>query len=210
LDSPLKAKEKKENRKSPRIKYMHHWEEGHLSLTSTCFVCEGSILLEDLIGKECTRCHQLVHVDCISDSMVCKPIHKNLIHLADNVEEGHRTPLLVFVNSRSGGKAGEELAKGLAGFLSSDQVFDLDTYGGPSHALELFKNVKGLRILACGGDGTVGWVMSYIPKVGFETLPPVAILPLGTGNDLARTLGWGPGYDMNLCLYGYIISNMQK
>ncbi|VDP99118.1 unnamed protein product [Trichobilharzia regenti] len=58
-------------------------------------------------------------------------------------------------------------------------------------SLELFNHVPNLRILVCGGDGSVGWIFSTIDSMTFSTIPPVAVLPLGTGNDLARALNWG-------------------
>ena len=68
------------------------------------------------------------------------------------------------------------------------KVFDL-TEGGPQPVIELFKKVPNVRLLACGGDGTVGWLLSVLDKVPIDPLPPVGVLPLGTGNDLSRSLG---------------------
>ena len=79
-------------------------------------------------------------------------------------------------------------------------MFDL-SQGGPGSALELYKRVPGMRLLACGGDGTVGWLLSCLDKLealdqdhGHHVQPAVGVLPLGTGNDLSRSLGWGGGY----------------
>jgi len=104
-----------------------------------------------------------------------------------------KTPLLVFINPKSGGNQGRKVMSELQYLLNPRQVFDL-TQGGPNEALELYKSVPNLRILCCGGDGTCGWVMSAIDKIGFRRMPPVGVLPLGTGNDLSRSLDWGPGY----------------
>uniref|UniRef100_A0A8C3G2B4 Diacylglycerol kinase n=1 Tax=Cyclopterus lumpus TaxID=8103 RepID=A0A8C3G2B4_CYCLU len=102
-------------------------------------------------------------------------------------------PILVFVNPKSGGNQGAKVLQMFMWILNPRQVFDL-SQGGLREALELYRKVPNLRILACGGDGTVGWILSTLDELQMNPQPPVAVLPLGTGNDLARTLNWGGGY----------------
>ncbi|XP_042216322.1 diacylglycerol kinase theta-like isoform X1 [Homarus americanus] len=106
-------------------------------------------------------------------------------------------PLLVFVNVKSGGCQGLELITSFRKLLNPYQVFDLDN-GGPLPGLYVFRHVKKYKILVCGGDGTIGWVLQCLDNVGQDSEcqhPACAIVPLGTGNDLARVLRWGPGYN---------------
>ncbi|XVF08991.1 hypothetical protein REPUB_Repub07fG0051700 [Reevesia pubescens] len=102
-------------------------------------------------------------------------------------------PLLVFINKKSGAQHGDSLRQRLILLLNPVQVFELSSARGPEMGLFLFGKVSHFRILVCGGDGTVGWVLNAIDKQNFVSPPPVAILPAGTGNDLARVLLWGGG-----------------
>eukprot|EP00189_Rhodosorus_marinus_P009216 CAMPEP_0184751866 /NCGR_PEP_ID=MMETSP0315-20130426/43276_1 /TAXON_ID=101924 /ORGANISM="Rhodosorus marinus, Strain UTEX LB 2760" /LENGTH=439 /DNA_ID=CAMNT_0027231165 /DNA_START=480 /DNA_END=1799 /DNA_ORIENTATION=- len=114
-------------------------------------------------------------------------------------------PIVVFVNKKSGGQKGERILDEFLKALPKEQVYNL-TEGGLDPGIEfcyLQETVivnghpEKARIIAAGGDGTVGWVVSGIDKHRNpdKSLTPVAHLPLGTGNDMARSTGWGGGYD---------------
>uniref|UniRef100_A0A8B9TH95 Diacylglycerol kinase n=1 Tax=Anas platyrhynchos TaxID=8839 RepID=A0A8B9TH95_ANAPL len=118
-------------------------------------------------------------------------------------------PLLVFVNPKSGGNQGAKIIQSFMWYLNPRQVFDL-SQGGPKEALELYRKVHNLRILACGGDGTVGWILSILDQLRLNPPPPVAILPLGTWERLGQDteLGWGES-PLNLMstVHGFTIAS---
>ncbi|CAN1167310.1 Diacylglycerol kinase 3 [Linum perenne] len=127
-------------------------------------------------------------------------------------EDAPQCAMVVFVNSKSGGRHGPELKLRLQQLISEEQVFDLSEvkprefvrYGlmciekmailGDLCAKECREK---MRIMVAGGDGTVGWVLGSLAelnKEGRQPIPPVGVIPLGTGNDLSRSFGWGGSF----------------
>eukprot|EP00915_Cephaloidophora_sp_WS-2016_P009636 GHVH01013810.1.p1 GENE.GHVH01013810.1~~GHVH01013810.1.p1 ORF type:complete len:1500 (-),score=193.75 GHVH01013810.1:79-4578(-) len=122
------------------------------------------------------------------------------------------SPLICFVNARSGGGLGRSVLYALKKQLNPLQVVDIHHSGEPEVSLAWFWSLieTGQCLVVCaGGDGTAAWVIQTVLRLKKRkiegrqlsdeseaddecaTLPPVCVLPIGTGNDFSRTLGWG-------------------
>ncbi|EDO40684.1 predicted protein, partial [Nematostella vectensis] len=185
----------------------HQWLEGNLTPGARCTVCErpcGS--KRRLLDFRCLWCNMTVHHSCKlsvvskctlgenSLSVLPPMFIKGLSELAKGeVVKPRNSPLLVFVNSKSGDNQGVKFIRKFKQLLNPLQVFDLGV-GGPTNGLKFFRRFRRFRILVCGGDGSVGWVMKEVDLMKMATQCQIGVLPLGTGNDLSRVLGWGTSF----------------
>mgnify|MGYP000106082580 CR=1 FL=1 len=128
-----------------------------------------------------------------------------------SVEVDAFPPMVAFVNTKSGGQKGASLLAPLQEVFGADRTYDL--FGqdpvGPMIGLRKHMGEPGLRVVVAGGDGTVNWVMEVMAKIIEESSSPlewapVAVLPLGTGNDLSRQFHWGHAY------LGYDLQRLPK
>ena len=125
-----------------------------------------------------------------------------------------QTPLLVFINPKSGGQTGHLLLLQLRGLRFHDaQICDVSRRD-PYDRLRAWSKVPNLHVLICGGDGTVGWMLDVVDDVfaGIDDAnrPAVACAPLGTGNDLSRSLGWGSFTDESAVSLVRRLEKMQR
>ena len=83
-------------------------------------------------------------------------------------------------------------------------IYDLkDEPSRKSAFSELLKAAKvgEVRLIVCGGDGTVTWAVSELRSIIFREEKDnlnniiknvlIGVVPFGTGNDFSRVLGWG-------------------
>ncbi|XP_078393448.1 diacylglycerol kinase epsilon [Cetorhinus maximus] len=207
---------------SPPRPQPHHWVRGNLPICNSCWVCGlqcGS--RPRLCDYRCVWCQRVAHDSCLPRvPAACDlgPLRRAIIPpqylylVTRRRQEGvasfsqfsymwpeNWTPILVLANARSGNNMAQHLMGEFRTILNPIQVVDLDS-STPYKALQLCTLLPNhaARVLVCGGDGTVGWVLDAIDEMKYkgqdQYIPHVAILPLGTGNDLSNTLGWGAGY----------------
>ncbi|CAN1123951.1 Diacylglycerol kinase 5 [Linum perenne] len=130
-----------------------------------------------------------------------------------NVPDFPKCPVLVFINSKSGGQLGGDLLLTYRSILNDRQVFDLGEKTPDEELRRIYVNIEKLKsggdefaakiqerlkIIVAGGDGTAGWLLGVVCDLKFPHPPPIATVPLGTGNNLPFAFGWGkknPGTD---------------
>ncbi|OQV24043.1 Diacylglycerol kinase epsilon [Hypsibius exemplaris] len=194
----------------------HHTIKGNLPLNSMCCVCFKECgHAPRLCDFRCVWCKRTLHEDCLPQLpeecdlgphkqfiippngvkvklVGIRPRRQTVVNSVRPPEAADWTPLIVIGNRKSGSGDSAAIMSTFRRVLNPGQVIDVNSVK-PEEVLDWINLLPEYtcRILVCGGDGTVGWILNTIEKLKLNPRPAVAILPIGTGNDLSNVLGWG-------------------
>lgn len=153
-----------------------------------------------IIPSKCLRVARMGSVRTFNHSSFrnntwATPGRTRIQSIVDAPEDPNWRPLLVFANRKSGNGLGSKVLDECASILHPLQVHDLSK-SSPAETLRVINALPDQRfwILVCGGDGSVNWILAAIDALQPKLDPYIAVLPLGTGNDLSRCLSWGAGF----------------
>lgn len=100
---------------------------------------------------------------------------------------------LIIVNPQAQSGAAANAAERLKRFLTMylhEENFQVALTERPRHATELAANAGGFNtVLALGGDGVIHEVVAGLMRLPRSSRPTLGVVPVGSGNDFARTLG---------------------
>lgn len=101
---------------------------------------------------------------------------------------------LVIANPASQSGAGAEgaiyIERILKHFDSATDGFRVQLTKAPGHATSIARAASYFdTVIALGGDGVIHEVVNGLMKIGPQLRPRLGIVPLGSGNDYARSLG---------------------
>ena len=97
------------------------------------------------------------------------------------------TDLLVITNAAAG-SAHQEAVDAAVGTLSERADVEVAATSSPEDCDAAVARRGGRRVVVCGGDGSVHFIVTALHRAG-DLGDPIGLIPLGTGNDLARALG---------------------
>lgn len=220
LDNQFQCKEKRS--KKDENSFYHVWEKGNLpNHAEICWKCDQEIDYHGevgLHGYKCIWCWRFLHNKCremIQENELCDfgelkefvvPPYIVKVSRTRDAPKLHLTeispkpdwpdwkPLFIIANMKSGSNNADVIVSGFKSILNPLQVIQLSKFFGPKEALQWIIKMSPVkcRILVCGGDGTISWLLDSIQELNLDPIPEVGILPMGTGNDLSRVLNWGP------------------
>ena len=103
-----------------------------------------------------------------------------------------RTLLIANPAAHSGkGAAGADFARHFLGsYATATRGYEVRLTKGPGDAVGIAAGAVGFdTVLALGGDGVIHEVVNGLMRLPESARPQLGVIPLGSGNDYARTLG---------------------